>query len=125
MTDTGEVTETTEVTGTTGEVITPSPQRAEIGWQLICPVQAITGNLRIRNWRPGDRIELWGLGGRKKLSELLQEHRVPREAREGVLVVEDAAGILWVVGHAQAARTRMLPGTTQAVTISVVSRDRF
>ena len=125
VTDTGEVTETTEVTGTTGEVITPSPQRAEIGWQLICPVQAITGNLRIRNWRPGDRIELWGLGGRKKLSELLQEHRVPREAREGVLVVEDAAGILWVVGHAQAARTRMLPSTTQAVTISVVSRDRF
>ena len=125
VTDTGEVTETSEVTGTTGEVITPSPQRAEIGWRLICPVQAVTGNIRIRNWRPGDRIELWGLGGRKKLSELLQEHRVPREAREGVLVVEDAAGILWVVGHAQAARTRMLPGTTQAVTISVVSRDRF
>jgi len=114
----------TEVTDT-GAVITPSPQQSRIRGQLICPVQAVTGSLRIRNWRPGDRIELWGLGGRKKLSDLLQEHRVPREAREGVLVVEDAAGILWVVGHAQAARTRMLPTTTRAVTISVVSRDRI
>ena len=94
----------------------------EATWTVTCPADNLRGNLRIRNWRRGDRYQPFGLQGTKKLSDLLREHRVTRDAREGVLVVADDEGILWVVGLARSERTRLLPQTTRTVTISVVRR---
>jgi tRNA(Ile)-lysidine synthase len=76
----------------------------------------------VRNWRPGDRFQPFGLEGSKKLSDLLREKRIPRETRSEVLVVADEAGILWVVGLARAERTRLLPSTERTVTITVAQR---
>ena len=90
-------------------------------WRLVCPAAVLQGRLRLRSWRTGDRIELLGLGGHKKISDLLQEKRVGVRDRPGVIVVEDDAGILWVVGLARAERTRMLPSTDHKVTIAVES----
>jgi len=92
------------------------------GWVLTCPTEILQGNLRIRNWRQGDRFQPFGLQGTKKLSDLLRENRVTRDDRQGVLVVTDDKGILWVVGLARAERTRLLPSTSRTVTISVVKR---
>lgn len=94
----------------------------EATWRLVCPASALQGNLRVRNRREGDRLESLGLDGTKKLSDLLQERRVPRAARDGVLVVEDETGILWVVGLARAERTRLLPEGGANVTVSVIRR---
>jgi tRNA(Ile)-lysidine synthase len=91
-------------------------------WRLTCPASCLQGNLQVRPPRPGDRIEALGLGGSKKLSDLLREERIPAEARPGVLVIADAAGVLWVVGMARAERTRMLPHSGRMVTISVTTR---
>jgi hypothetical protein len=52
----------------------------------------------------------------------LRERQISREARPGVLVVADEAGILWVVGLARAERTRLLPSASETVTISVAKR---
>jgi tRNA(Ile)-lysidine synthase len=95
----------------------------ETTWQLTCPASSLAGNLRVRNWNPGDRFQTFGLEGSKKLSDLLRERQVSRENRPGVLVVTDEAGILWVVGMARAERTRLLPSTEQTVTISVANRS--
>lgn len=91
-------------------------------WSLTCPADILQGNLRIRNWQQGDRFQPFGLQGTKKLSDLLREYRVTRDDREGVLVVTDDEGILWVVGLARSERTRLLPSTAKTVTISVVKR---
>jgi len=104
---------------------TPGPRRLPDGWQLICPAGTLSGRVRLRNWKAGDRIEQFGLGGHKKLSDLLQQHRIDSVDRPGVLVVEDDDGILWVVGIAQAERTRILPTTGSTVTISVIRRSEF
>jgi tRNA(Ile)-lysidine synthase len=93
------------------------------GWYLRCPAAALHGRLRVRPWREGDRIELFGLGGHKKVSDLLRERRIGVSERPYVQVVEDEEGILWIVGLAQAERTRLLPTTTQTVTIAVVLTD--
>jgi len=95
----------------------------ETTWRLTCPASSLTGNLRVRNWNPGDRFQPFGLEGSKKLSDILRERQVSRENRPGVLVVTDEAGILWVVGLARAERTRLLPSTEQTVTISVANRS--
>jgi tRNA(Ile)-lysidine synthase len=95
----------------------------ETTWRLICPAAGLAGNLRVRNLRPGDRMQPFGMEGTKKLSDLLRERQVPRDARPGVLVVTDETGILWVVGLARTERTRLLPSTEQTVTISVARRS--
>ena len=95
----------------------------ETTWSLSCPAEALSGNLRVRNWRRGDRIAPLGLDGSKKLSDLFRECRLPATARPGVLVVEDDAGILWVVGLARAERTRLLPTSGPTVTLTVARRE--
>lgn len=97
--------------------------RADPGtWRLDCPAAALCGNLRVRGWRRGDRLRPLGLGGSKKVSDLLREARVPVSGRGDVLVVADDEGILWVVGLARDERTRLLPGSAGMVTISVIHR---
>ena len=60
--------------------------------------------LTVRGRRPGDRIQSAGRDGTKKLQDLLVDRKVPRDARNRIPVVADAAGrIVWVVGHAVAA----------------------
>ncbi|MBL8135475.1 MAG: tRNA lysidine(34) synthetase TilS [Acidobacteria bacterium] len=57
--------------------------------------------LVVRGRSAGDRIRPRGLGGSKKLQDLLVDRKVPRAERERVPVVADATGrIVWVVGHA-------------------------
>lgn len=101
----------------------PDRQIQDDCWELVCPSAVLQGNLQVRHWHPGDRMQPFGLDGRKKLSDLFRENRIPAGARDQVLVVSDDKGILWVVGMARADRTRMLPSTRQAVTIRVVRRD--
>jgi tRNA(Ile)-lysidine synthase len=100
----------------------PPPGRHGRGWRLVCAADRLAGNLQVRHPRPGDRLQPFGLAGHKKLSDLVQEKRIPRESRAGLLVVVDGAGPLWVVGVAQAERTRVLPATRQAVTIILEPR---
>lgn len=95
----------------------------EESWSLVCPADALQGRLRVRNWTEGDRMRPLGLDGTKKLSDLFRERRLPADARAGLLVVEDDAGIVWSVGVARDERTRMLPTTRAAVTLSVVRRQ--
>jgi tRNA(Ile)-lysidine synthase len=111
------------VTPSPDEPIVPGAPRADAdGGQLICPADALQGNLRVANWREGDTMEPLGLGGRKKLSDLFREKQIPTPWRASLLLVEDAAGILWVPGVAQAERTRVLPSTRRAVTILLQRR---
>jgi tRNA(Ile)-lysidine synthase len=91
-------------------------------WSMVCAADGLQGNLRLRNPRPGDRLQPFGLAGTRKLSDLAQEKRIAAALRPGLLVVEDDAGILWVPQVAQDERTRVLPSTRQAVTISVERR---
>jgi tRNA(Ile)-lysidine synthase len=53
--------------------------------------------LILRSPRPGDRLRPEGLGGSKKLKDLLIDAKVPREQRRRMLLVV-ADEILWVVG---------------------------
>lgn len=93
-------------------------------WNLTCPADVLQGNLRIRNWRSGDRFQPFGLDGTRKVSDLLRDLRVAATRRDGVLVVEDEAGILWIVGLARSERTRLLPTTGRTVTLVVKERNR-
>lgn len=53
----------------------------------------------LRYWQAGDRIRLPQSGGRKKVSDLLNECRVPPVRRRHVLVLVQGDEILWVLGY--------------------------
>lgn len=73
---------------------------ARIDWERIKPP------LVVRSRRPGDRLRPVGLSGTKKVKDILIDAKVPRRLRDRVPIIEDAEGIIWVVGHALAERAR-------------------
>lgn len=62
----------------------------------------------VRSRKPGDRLTLNGLAGRKKLQDLFVDRKVPREQRDRIpLVVDDRDRIVWVPGHGVAGEFRV------------------
>ncbi|MCK4235850.1 MAG: tRNA lysidine(34) synthetase TilS, partial [Candidatus Krumholzibacteria bacterium] len=63
--------------------------------------------VRVRTRKPGDRMIPFGMKGRKKLSDLFIDRKVPIQSRDMIPVFEDASGIFWVPGVATDERTRI------------------
>lgn len=69
----------------------------ELGTAMYLDPQAIAFPLVLRPPRPGDRIRLRGVG-RRKVSDVLIDAKVPRADRPGVALLTHGDEILWVVG---------------------------
>ena len=109
---------------TPAELVARDPEPADLrpgadGWRLTCPGSALLGAPRVRPWRPGDRLAPFGMTGRRKVGDLLQQLRVPAPERPRVLIAEDDTGPFWVVGLVRDERTRLLPSTRDAVTLQI------
>lgn len=81
--------------------------------------------LRVRSRRPGDRFHPLGAPGTQRLKEFLRAAGVPEGARDGVPLVEDAAGrIAWVAGVRIAHWARVTPGTRRVLRLAIEDGDR-
>ncbi len=60
----------------------------------------LDGEIVVRRRRPGDRLRPPGLGGSKKVQDILVDRKVPRWERDAVPVVASGERVLWLVGHA-------------------------
>jgi tRNA(Ile)-lysidine synthase len=87
------------------------------GDALLSP-KAIEAPLTIRAWRHGDRMQPSGLDGTKTLQDLFTDHKVPREERERVPVVESGGEIAWVAGLAIGEGFRAAPYESEVVVLS-------
>jgi len=61
--------------------------------------EIVAGGMTVRSRRPGDRLRPLGLGGEKKVQDILVDGKVAVEARNGVPIVCVPWGVAWVVGH--------------------------
>jgi len=78
------------------------------------------GPWAVRNRRAGDRFQPLGAPGHRKLHDLLIDRKIPREARDRVPVIVDAAGqIVWVVGLTIAHSYRVTTPQTGVVVLEV------
>lgn len=57
----------------------------------------LEGNLVIRNRRPGDRIKLPGMKGRKRLKDLFIEQKIDQSLRDDYLIIADQEKIYWIL----------------------------
>jgi tRNA(Ile)-lysidine synthase len=55
--------------------------------------------LIVRSWRPGDRMKPFGMRGSRKVQDILTDHKVPRDSRGSVPVVECGGEIVWIPGY--------------------------
>ncbi|HEY8765784.1 MAG TPA: tRNA lysidine(34) synthetase TilS [Dehalococcoidia bacterium] len=79
---------------------------------------AIQGALVVRSRRPGDRLRPLGLGGEKKLQDVFVDTKLPREDRDGVPVIADERGIVWVAGHCVDERVAVTAVTRRAIQLT-------
>jgi tRNA(Ile)-lysidine synthase len=74
----------------------------------------------VRRRQSGDWIRPLGLGGRKKLQDVLVDRKVPRERRDLVPVVTDVRGrVIWVAGHVLAEEFRVTSDTNAVVILKL------
>jgi len=70
---------------------------------------------RVRTRRPGDRVTPFGMKGRKKLSNIFIDKKIPLRMRDRCPVFEDGSGPFWVPGVATDERTRITPRTRRVI----------
>jgi tRNA(Ile)-lysidine synthase len=78
-------------------------------YELSLSTRAIEGMLVVRSRTKGDRMRPMGLGGTKKVQDILVDRKVPADERDHVPLVCDDAGILWIPGHCVDERTAAQP----------------
>ena len=93
------------------------PERLDEGVPLIAYVDAdrIRWPLRVRRWRPGDRMQPLGMRGHRKISDLLTDLKVPVDRRDQCYVVCQNDEIVWLVGYRLAEPFRVRPETRRVV----------
>jgi tRNA(Ile)-lysidine synthase len=98
------------------------------GLNEVTPAEALldlarTGHqLTVRSRRPGDRLRPLGLGGEKKLQDILVDAKVPACERDGIPLICAGDQIAWVVGHCIDDRFALGPGTQEALHVSATIR---
>jgi tRNA(Ile)-lysidine synthase len=102
--------------GPAGTVIAreASPNEIGAGDSVVIDAGTIASELTIDSVREGDRIRPLGMAGRRKLSDMLSEAKVPRRSRPSVPVVRDGDEIVWVAGVQMSDVYKVTEGTTRA-----------
>jgi tRNA(Ile)-lysidine synthase len=78
--------------------------------------------LTVRSRRPGDRLRPLGLGGEKKLQDILVDAKVPARERNAVPLACVGDQIAWVAGHCIDERYAVAPTSRRAIHLTASRR---
>lgn len=78
----------------------------------------IRSDIVLRTRRPGDYLELSG-GIHKKLKDYLIDCKVPREERDGCILLADGSHIIWVTGMRISERYKVTEGTKRILKVQM------
>ena len=82
-------------------------------------VEQLSGPLRVRARRRGDRFVPFGSGARR-LKAFLIDAKIPRWRRDALPLVESADGLLWIPGVRRGAAAPVTPETRRVLELSMV-----
>ncbi|HAA89867.1 MAG TPA: tRNA lysidine(34) synthetase TilS [Peptococcaceae bacterium] len=98
--------------------------RERDNYQVFFDYDKIELPLYVRNWRPGDRIKLLGLGGSKKIKKLFSDLKIPRQERWKVPLVASKETVFWVVGYRRSEEAKITSETKRILVLSVVRCEK-
>ena len=105
-------------------VAPPEDPRGAAANEAYLDADALRGAVTVRSRRPGDRLRPLGLSGEKKVQDILVDAKVPARLRDGVPLVADAGGVLWVVGHCLDARAAVGPRAGGSLRLTFLFAER-
>jgi tRNA(Ile)-lysidine synthase len=76
--------------------------------------------LVIRTVRPGDRIQLLGMKGMKKIKSILIDEKIPLHHRKKIPLVVDQEAVLWIAGLRLSERVKITEKTRQILKVKFV-----
>jgi len=74
--------------------------------------------MKVRLWRPADRMVPLGMTSRKKVSDLLTDGKVPSYRRRSIPIVTSGGKIVWVCGVRLDDRFKVTSRTRQVLQFS-------
>jgi tRNA(Ile)-lysidine synthase len=81
--------------------------------------ERIATPIRVRNVRPGDRIQPLGMRGRKKVNDLFIDEKIARDERGRLPIVVDRDSVLWVPGVRLSDKVKIRDGTRRVLKIEI------
>jgi tRNA(Ile)-lysidine synthase len=90
---------------------------------VVIDADLLADELVVDSAREGDRMQPLGMAGRRKLSDMLVDAKVPRRLRGAVPVVRDDEDIVWLAGVRMSDAYRVRESTRRAVRLSWDPRE--
>ena len=79
----------------------------------------VTGKLKIRNFKNGDRFCPLNLKGEKKVSDFFTDSKVPLHLRNEIPMLVCASGIVWIIGYRLDDRFKISKNSTKILKLQV------
>jgi tRNA(Ile)-lysidine synthase len=83
----------------------------------------ITGNLLLRNWTDGDWFFPIGMKGKKKISDLFIDEKIPIFKKGTIPILESNGNIIWVCGMRLDDRFKITSQTKKVIKLSYRSKN--
>lgn len=87
-------------------------------------ISAVCGRRRrivARNWRPGDRMQPFGMRGTRKIQDIFSDLQVPVSRRRQLPLLECGGEIIWVPGYRIARDWAVRPSDRRVLRIRLIS----
>ena len=79
----------------------------------------LTWPLKIRNWRDGDKFRPFGMHGIKKVSDFLNDIKVPLSQKKKTPILLNNNEIIWIIGHRMAEEAKISDSTKEIVILTL------
>jgi tRNA(Ile)-lysidine synthase len=90
------------------------PRKAFMDYECMNPP------LILRNAVPGERIDLLGIGGKKKLKEYFIDQKIPKPLRKQIPLLVDSQSVVWIAGERISERVRVTEQTKRVLKAEMV-----
>lgn len=93
--------------------------------RCFCDIKKVKLPLRVRNRKPGDKIQPLGMKGTKKVKDIFIDQKIDPKQRELIpLVIDDKQRIIWVVGLKMDDRFKIEDSTEEVLALEYNNYNR-
>ena len=91
--------------------------------EAFCAADALEWPLRVRTRRPGDKVQLLGSPGTRKVKKILIDKKIARRQRDLLSLVLSGGDIIWLSGVDIAEKYRVLPSTKKVLHLKLIKKQ--
>lgn len=95
---------------------------SEKGYTKLMNCDILKSKLSVRHRRSGDYMVIDSDGRKKKLKDMLIDLKIPREERDGILLLAADSEILWIVGYRMSERCKVGKSDSEIYRVTFTKR---